>query len=49
MVALLGLELKGDGKMGGYLAAMLQKGQRAEVMVRRCSITLDIYTKIACD
>jgi len=33
MVALLELGLKDEGKMGGYLAAILQKGQRAEVMV----------------
>lgn len=33
MMALSGLELKDDGEMGGYLAAISQKGQRVEVMV----------------
>lgn len=32
MVAFSELELKDDGEMGGYFAAMLQKGQCVEVM-----------------
>lgn len=33
VMASSGLELKDNGEMGGYFAAILQKGQRVEVMV----------------
>lgn len=46
MVALSGLGLKDDGKMGGYFAAMLQKGQRVEAMVYR-NVFRTLYVAVA--